>query len=133
MRLRTQSPSMDLLWRTSVVRMKKSAPAARPAARLAALVPAVALALSLAACGGPARPSSDEVAEGIQKVFAGTSQEQAMTDEAASCLADALVDSELSDETLTYIANGEDKQKDEADKALTTQIITDNLNECVAP
>ncbi|CNL51133.1 Uncharacterised protein [Mycobacterium tuberculosis] len=56
-----------------------------------------------------------------------------MTDEAATCLAEALVDSDLSDETLGYIADGEDKQRDEADKALTTQIIQDNLQDCVTP
>ncbi|WP_312674971.1 hypothetical protein [Microbacterium sp.] len=101
--------------------------------RLLAIAPAAALALSLAACAGESRPSVDEVADGIQKVFEGTPQEEAMTDDAATCLAEALVDSDLSDETLVYIADGEDKQRDEADKALTTQIIQDNLQDCVTP
>ncbi|WP_336500110.1 hypothetical protein [Microbacterium paraoxydans] len=101
--------------------------------RLLAIVPAAALAFSLAACAGESRPSVDDVADGIQKVFEGTPQEEAMTDDAATCLAEALVDSDLSDETLGYIADGEDKQRDEADKALTTQIIQDNLQDCVTP
>ncbi len=101
--------------------------------RLLAIVPAAALAFSLAACAGESRPSVDDVADGIQQVFQGTAQEDAMTDEAATCLAEALVDSDLSNETLGYIADGEDKQRDEADKALTTQIIQDNLQNCVTP
>lgn len=111
--------------------MTRIASTPRRGLRLLALVPAAALALSLSACGGPGRPSVDEVADGIQKVFAGTSQEDAMTDEAATCLAEALVDSDLSNETLAYIADGEDKQKDEADKALTSKVISENLQECV--
>lgn len=99
-------------------------------------LPIAALAFSLAACaggpgGGSSRPTSDEVATGIQKVFEEQGLDQLTTDEASSCLADALVDSELSDETLKYIAAGEDKQKDEADKALTTKIIGDNVEECM--
>jgi hypothetical protein len=113
--------------------MKKPAPALHPSARLLAIVPIAAVAFSLAACGGPSRPSSDDVATGIQQVFEGTAQEAAITDDVASCFADALVDSDLSNETLTYIANGEDKQKNQEEKDLTTQILQDAQAECLAP
>lgn len=100
--------------------------------RLLLALPIAALAFSLAACSGASRPTSDDVATGIQQVFEEQGQGDLATDEVASCLADALVDSELSNETLTYIANGEDKQKDEADKDLTTKIIQENVETCMA-
>lgn len=103
----------------------------RTPSRLLMALPIAALAFSLAACSGATRPSSDDVASGLQQVFEDQGQAELVTDEVASCLADALVDSELSNETLTYIANGEDKQKDETDKALTTQIISDNVQDCL--
>lgn len=103
----------------------------RPATRLLLAVPVAALALSLAACGGPSRPSEADVASGIQKVFEGTPTADAMTDEVATCFAEALVDSDLSNETLTYIANGEDKQKNQEEKDLTTQILQDKQEECL--
>lgn len=95
-------------------------------------LPLAALAFSLAACGGPSRPTSDQVADGLQKVFTEQGQSDLVTDDVASCLADKLVESDLSNETLGYIAAGEDRQKNESDKALTTQIISDNVQDCMA-
>lgn len=103
----------------------------RTPARLLLALPIAALAFSLAACGGPSRPSADDVADGIQKVFEGTAQGDIVTDDVALCYAEALVDSKLSNETLTYIANGEDKQKNQEEKDLTTQILQDKTPECV--
>lgn len=102
----------------------------RTPSRLLLALPIAALAFSLAACGGPSRPSEGDVAQGIQKVFEGTAGADAITDDVASCFAEALVDSKLSNETLTYIANGEDKQKNEEEKDLTTQILQDKQEEC---
>ena len=103
----------------------------RTPSRLLLALPIAALAFSLAACGGPSRPSSDDVAEGLQKVFEGTAAGEVITEDVASCFADALVESDLSNETLTYIANGEDKQKDQADKDLTTKIISEEGPACI--
>ena len=100
---------MNLLWVDSVDRMKLNDRNLRTPSRILMALPIAALAFSLAACGGTSRPAVDDV---------------------ATCFADALVDSDLSNETLTYIANGEDKQSSEEDKALTTQILTDNLEKC---
>lgn len=102
----------------------------RTPARLLMALPIAALAFSLAACGGSTRPSADDVADGIQKVYEDQGLGDVVTDDVADCLAKALVDSDVSNETLTYIANGEDKQKDEADKALTTQVLLDSKDEC---
>ncbi|MEN0025045.1 hypothetical protein RAC69_13050 [Microbacterium sp. LS_15] len=104
----------------------------RPATRLLMALPVAALAFSLAACGGPSRPSADDVADGIQKVYTDMGMGDAMTDDVAQCFAEKLVDSDLSNETLNYIANGEDKQSSEEDKDLTTKILTDNIQECAA-
>lgn len=100
--------------------------------RLLLALPIAAVAFSLAACAGPARPSVDKVADGIYKVFEEQGQEDVVTEDVAACLADVLVDSKLSDETLNYIANGEDKQKNVEERDLTTQLIKDNIQECAA-
>ncbi|MBO0979743.1 hypothetical protein [Microbacterium sp. SD291] len=104
----------------------------RTPSRLLLALPIAALAFSLAACGGAARPTADQVADGLTQFF----DEQGMGDQidadAAACLADHLVDSDLSDETLRYLADGEDKQSSVEDRDLTTQILQDNLAECTA-
>lgn len=100
--------------------------------RLLLALPIAAVAFSLAACSGPGRPSVDKVADGIYKVFEQEGQEDVVTKDVAACLADILVESELSDETLNYIANGEDKQKNIEERDLTTQLISENIQECAA-
>lgn len=125
------TPSMNRLWADSVSTMKINDRTLRTPSRLLLALPIAALAFSLAACGGPSRPSAADVADGIQQVFEGTAQAEVVTDDVALCYAEALVDSELSNETLTYIANGEDKQKNQEEKDLTTQILQDKTPECV--
>jgi hypothetical protein len=99
--------------------------------RLLMALPIAALAFSLAACGGASRPTADQVATGLTEFF----DEQGMGDvvdkEAATCFAEKLVDSELSNETLNYLANGEDKQSSVEDRDLTTKILEDNLDVCI--
>lgn len=104
----------------------------RTRSRILLALPIAALAFSLAACGGSARPTTDQVADGIQQVYEDQGLPDAISDDAATCFAEALVDSDLSDETLGYIADGEDKQKNEEEKAMTTQILTDKQEECFA-
>ena len=103
----------------------------RTPARLLMALPIAALAFSLAACGGSTRPSADDVAAGLDEFF--TSQGQELPDGASECFAGYLVDSELSNETLTFLANGEDKQSSVEDRDLTTKILKDNLDECATP
>ena len=102
----------------------------RPSSRLLLALPITALVFSLAACGGAARPTADQVADGLTQYF----EEQGMGDQidadASACLAEHLVDSELSDETLNYLANGEDRQANVEDRDLTEQILKDNLVDC---
>jgi len=99
----------------------------RPTARLLLALPIAAAAFSLAACAAPAeRPSVSEVADGLGEFL--ETQGMTLSDEASTCFAEKLVDSKLSNETLGYIADGQDRQKDEADKDLTTKIIQDNAD-----
>lgn len=123
---------MNSLCTNTLVNMTLNDRNLRPASRLLMALPIAALAFSLAACGGAARPSADDVAEGLVQVFEEQGMGDIVTDEVADCFAEKLVDSDLSNETLTYIANGEDKQANEEDKDLTTKIIADNLEECAA-
>lgn len=123
---------MDSLCADSVGGMKLNDRNLRTPSRILMALPIAALAISLAACGGTSRPAVDDVADGIQKVYEDQGLGDVVTGDVATCFAEALVDSDLSDETLTYIANGEDKQSSEEDKALTTQILTDNLEKCAA-
>lgn len=102
----------------------------RTPARLLLAVPIAALALSLAACGGSARPTADEVSTGLTKFFDEQGTSDAIDEQASTCFAEKLVDSELSDETLRYLADGEDKQSSVEDRDLTTKILQDNLEEC---
>jgi len=103
----------------------------RTRSRLLLALPAAALALSLAACGGASRPSEAQVADGLTKYFEDAGQSDIFTADAAECFAGHLVDSELSNETLNYLANGEDKQANQSDKDLTTKILQDNMSECM--
>ena len=103
----------------------------RPTARLLLALPAAVLALSLTACGGAGRPSADEVAEGLTQYFDEAGMGEQIDADASQCLAEHLVDSELSDETLNYLADGEDKQASVEDRDLTTKILQDNLADCM--
>lgn len=90
-----------------------------------------ALALSLTACAGEPRPTADEVADGIYEIFEEQGQSDVITEDVSQCLAEKLVDSDVSDETLQYIADGKDQQKDEDDKELVTKILTSAETECI--
>jgi len=103
----------------------------RTPARLLMAVPVAALTLSLAACGAN-RPTADQVSDGLTKYFEDAGMADTLPESAADCYAGYLVDSDLSNETLTYIANGEDKASSTEDASLTKQILVDNATECAA-
>lgn len=80
-------------------------------ARLASLV-VVPLLATLAACGGDdsSRPSSDDVADALREgtsLLGGTEVFGSMSEEAIGCIADAVVDSDLSDEAVTALVEGD--------------------------
>lgn len=97
-------------------------------------LPIAALILTLSACGS-ARPAVDDVATGLHKIF-GAEEHTAenmdlYTKKAAHCLAEHLVDSDLSDATLAAIADGRDEPANVADRDLTVTIIKDHSPECL--
>ena len=101
--------------------------------RLLTAVPIAALAFSLAACGGAAaeRPSTSELSEGIVKILESTGQEDVLTDDQVTCVSEALLDSEISDEDLANIAKGEDVQTSQDAKDLVTTTMTEAVSTCV--
>ena len=103
----------------------------RTPARLLMALPVAALALSLAACGGaPERPTADEVAAGYQKIVEEAGQTDIYTDDLIQCLAEAMVDSEISDQDLANIAEGKDVQTSVESQELLTKVVTEAAPKC---
>lgn len=103
----------------------------RTPARLLMAVPIAALAFSLAACSA-SRPTADQVADGLTKYFEEVGTADSLPESAAVCFADYLVASDLSNETLNYIADGKDQASSIEDRDLTAKILQDNAAECTA-
>jgi hypothetical protein len=100
--------------------------------RLLTGVAAAALVLTFATgCGGDdggGRPSVDEISEGIQSNdILGDS----MDSKVADCVAEAFHDSDLSDDALQAIADGdEDYDPSDDDQEALTSVSTDSVAEC---
>jgi hypothetical protein len=86
----------------------------------------IVAALSLSGCGGgDDRPSKDELVKALVK--------QDLTKKEAECAADAVLDSDLSDEALKAMAEqDEDFKPTKDDKKAQTKIIED-MTKCVTP
>lgn len=84
-------------------------------------------------CGGDdgGRPSVDEVADGIQSNM-GDQLGGDVTDDMATCIAEAFHDSDLSDEALQALADGdEDYDASEEDQDALSSVATDSIADCV--
>ncbi|MFJ2369192.1 hypothetical protein [Microbacterium sp. NPDC087665] len=105
----------------------------RTRSRLLLALPAAALALSLAACGGAVeRPSAEKVADGLQKVLEDQGMGDTLTEPVMLCISEALVDSEVSNETLDAIAKGDQNATtNEKDFALAQETITSAGQDCL--
>ncbi|MBT2474065.1 hypothetical protein J7E68_05625 [Microbacterium sp. ISL-103] len=104
----------------------------RTPSRILMALPIAALAFSLAACGGAVeRPSAEEVSDGLQKVLEDQGMGDTLTEPVILCLSEALVDSEVSNESLDAIAKGDSSaQTDEDEGALVQKTITDAAQDC---
>lgn len=123
---------MSSLWINTLVNMTLNDRKLRPSSRLLLALPIAAVAFSLAACGGPAeRPSAEEVSDGLMKVLEDQGAGDALTEPTVLCLSEALVDSEVSNETLAAIAKGEDRQANQEDYDLVQSTITDAGPDCI--
>lgn len=100
--------------------------------RLLLALPVVAVALSLAACSAPVeRPSSDKVADGIQQIFEDGGLGDSFTEAQITCIADMLVDSDVSDQDLANIADGKDVQTSAEAAKLVEEEMTVAAQECL--
>ncbi len=105
----------------------------RTRSRLLLAIPAAALAFSLTACGGaPERPSAEEVSDGLQKVLEDQGVGDALSEPVVLCLSEALVDSDVSNETLAAIAEGDSEaQTTQDDFDLVQSTISDAGADCI--
>ncbi|MBM7518090.1 hypothetical protein [Nocardioides nitrophenolicus] len=87
---------------------------------------AALLAVALSACGGGGRPSQSEVADAIKDQLPGGSS--AVTDDVIDCIAKAVVDSDLSDDTLNKMVDDDKGSSEEVSKA--TEVITKASTDC---
>lgn len=94
----------------------------------------IAAAMVLSACGGGSsadRPSAEELSE----VFTSGAEELGgveLPQEQADCIAEALVDSDVSDETLRAMADlNEDYDASQDEQDLLMEAVTDAATECV--
>ncbi|GMA31024.1 hypothetical protein [Litorihabitans aurantiacus] len=97
----------------------------------------IAAAMVLSACGGGAaeRPSADE----LSSVFTEGAEELGLDgveipQEAADCLAEALVNSDVSDEALRAMADrDEDYDLSDEDETVLTESLQGSAMECMMP
>lgn len=99
------------------------------------LIAAAALTLSLAACGGDGgRPSQAEIKDALTSEDSVSGVDMSdMDDAVADCMAEAFHDSDLSDEALRALVDGdEDYEGSEEDTEAMTDL-SDEFMECATP
>jgi hypothetical protein len=97
------------------------------------LVVASAALLLTSACGGGGRPSVDDVSKsltdgkagGLMNLPSGT-----LTDKVADCLAKAIVDSDLSDDAVNALVDGDKDYKGGKDDTKAMTSVATKLGEC---
>lgn len=100
-------------------------------ARILLALPVAAAALSLAACSGAAeRPSSAELTAGLTQIFEESGAGGQFTQEQYTCIADSLLDSDLSDQDLANLANGKDVQADQEGYELVATEVSEAAVDC---
>ena len=95
----------------------------------------IAAAMALSACGGGGGSAERPSAEELSDIFTSGAEEMGgvqIPQEQADCLADALVESDVSDETLRAMADLEqDYDPSQEEQDLLTEAITDSGMECM--
>ena len=106
----------------------------RTRTRVLLAMPVAVVAISLAACSGggdgSARPSADELSDGIATIFEDNGQGGILTDEQIDCVADAFLASDVSDQDLANLAAGKDEQTSQDAKALVTDTMAEAITTC---
>lgn len=101
--------------------------------RLAAASAVLALALSACGGGGGGRPSAGEIEDALNDSDnpAGAQVADTLTEEQISCVAEAFEASDLSDDALNALVDGdEDFEGSDEDEAALQDILTEDLTEC---
>jgi hypothetical protein len=92
----------------------------------------IVAALSLSACGGgDDRPSKDELAKQLTSKDNGLGA--ALTKKQANCVAQAILDSKISDEGMKALAKGDKDYKPSKADIKAQADVTDDVTKCVAP
>ncbi|UUW91610.1 hypothetical protein [Pimelobacter simplex] len=95
--------------------------------KLKLVATAAALAVTLTACGGGGRPSQSDVADAIKDQIPGDSS--VLTDDVIDCIAKAVVDSDLSDDTLNKMVDNDKGSSKELNDA--SEVISKASADCV--
>lgn len=102
--------------------------------RMMMALPVAALALTLAACaGGSQRPTTEEVSAGLHKIFEEQGQGDLFTDEDLTCMSEALVESDVSDQDLANLAEGKDVQTSTDSQKVVTEATAGAAQKCLTP
>lgn len=103
--------------------------------RILMTMPIAALAVSLAGCaggpgGGSDRPSTEELSTGITTILEDAGQGGVLTEEQVDCIAGEFLESDVSDQDLKNMADGEDLQTSQEAKDLVTATMQDAIGTC---
>ena len=97
------------------------------------VVVAGAALLLTSACGGGDRPSADDVSKSLTDGKAGGLMNlpaNTLTDKVADCLAKAIVDSDLSDDAVNALVDGDAKYKGGKDDTKAMTSVATKLADC---
>jgi hypothetical protein len=84
----------------------------------------------LTACGGGGRPSEDDISKAL-KDNSSFGDLSGAGDEAIDCIAKALHDSDLSDEALQAIVDGDEDYKGSSDDTKAATAMADDMAKCI--
>jgi hypothetical protein len=99
--------------------------------RRLAVVPMIGAALALTACSGAAeRPTADELKDAMIEQVGDSvpGLDDAQQDEFFTCVAQGMVDSDISDETLNKVLNDEQGTSEEQNEV--TEVVTEISTDC---
>lgn len=91
---------------------------------------AVSMLVFTAACGGGGRPSADEIADAIKDDDSFSSADA--TDEQVDCVAKAYHDSDLSDEALQALVDGDEDYDASKEDEKALESAAKGLGECLS-
>ncbi len=98
------------------------------------LVALFTMLVVLAACGGGGRPSTDQIADAMKdKDNPLSATASGATDEQIDCIAEALHDSDLSDEALQALVDGDEDYKADSDDEKAAEEAFGDIAKCITP